>query len=397
MSTRPFEGIRVLEAATLAAAPLAATYLGELGAEVIKIEQPGSGDPIRQWGAQRDGNGLLWKSVGRNKKSVTIDLRQEAGQDLFRRLAGTCDVVILNARPETLKAWGLDYERLRAVSDRLIVLHVTLFGAGGPKSNNPGFGTLAEAMSGFAHLTGAADGPPTLPSFMLADGVASLTATYSIMAALYHRDVGGGGGQLIDVNLIEPLGRFLEYAVFEFDETGVAPTRSGNMSRVTVPRNTYRTSDLHWLAMSGSSPSIALRVFDAIGRPELVDDPRFNTPLARVQHADDLDVIIAAWVASSTLSEAMATFDKHEVAASPVYDTRQLLEDEHIQSRGTFVEIEDGEVGTLRVQAPVPRLSETPGRIDHLGPSLGQHTDSVLTALGLDATEIADLKTQRIV
>lgn len=398
MADRPLAGVRVLEAATLAAAPLVATYLAELGADVVKVEQPGVGDPIRYWGAQRDGGGLLWKSVGRNKRSVTLDLRHAEGQRIFRALAGRSDVVVLNTRPATLESWGLGHERLRAVNDRLVVVHISLFGSGGPKANFPGFGTLAEALSGFAHLTGPADGPPTLPSFMLADGIASLTAAYAAIAALYHRDVAGGGGQLVEVSLIEPLSRFLEYAVFEYDETGVSPRRAGNMSRVSVPRNTYRTKDGQWIAMSGSAPGITHRLFKAMGRADLVDDPRYGTQPARVANVDAVDALIGQWVAERTLGEAMAVFEEYEVAAAPVYEIPQLLDDPHIRDRGVFVRVPDEEVGTVRVQAPVPRLSGTPARIDHLGPALGAHTDEVLsTTLGLSERELADLRVEGVI
>ena len=204
------DGLRVLDLATLAAAPLVATYLGEFGADVIKVEQPGLGDPIRGWGNQRDGVGLMWKSISRNKRSVTLDMRCAEGQNLVRRLVEHADVAIFNTRPQTLRKWGLDYPSLRAVNERIVMLHITGYGLTGPKSERPGFGTLGEAMSGFAHITGEAQGPPTLPPYMLADGVASLNAAYAVMMALYHRDVHGAPGQMIDVNLIVPLARLLE-------------------------------------------------------------------------------------------------------------------------------------------------------------------------------------------
>lgn len=225
MTGAMLEGVRVLDLATLAAAPLVATYLGEFGADVIKVEQPGTGDPIRSWGNQRDGVGLMWKSVSRNKRSITCNLRVPEGQGLVRKLVAHADVVIVNTRPQTLRGWGLDYEALRAVNDRIVMLHITGFGLSGPKSERPGFGTLGEAMSGFANITGEADGPPTLPPFMLADGVASLNAAYAVMMALYHRDVHGASGQLIDVNLIDPLARLLEQTLLGYDQLGLVPTR----------------------------------------------------------------------------------------------------------------------------------------------------------------------------
>ena len=279
------EGVRVLELATLAAAPLVATYLGEFGADVIKVEQPGQGDPIRAWGNQRNGIGLMWKSISRNKRAVTLNLRCGEGQALARRLVENADVVIVNTRPQTLRKWGLDYDSLRAVNDRIVMLHITGYGLTGPKSQRPGFGTLGEAMSGFAHITGQAGGPPTLPPFMLADGVASLNAAYAVMMALYHRDVHGAPGQLIDINLIDPLARLLEQTLLGYDQLGLVPTRAGNRWDISAPRNTYRTADGRWLAMSGSSPQLALRVFRAIGRADLVDDADFSDPQRRLARA----------------------------------------------------------------------------------------------------------------
>ncbi|OMC29614.1 acyl-CoA transferase [Mycobacterium sp. GA-1841] len=387
------EGIRVLDLATLAAAPLAATYLGEFGADVIKVEQPGQGDPIRTWGHQRGGIGLMWKSVSRNKRSITVNLRVPEGQDLVRRLAAQADVVIVNTRPQTLRTWGLDYEALRAVNDRIVMLHITGFGLSGPKSERPGFGTLGEAMSGFAHVTGQADGPPTLPPFMLADGVASLNAAYAVMMALYHRDVHGASGQLIDINLVDPLARLLEQTLLGYDQLGIVGQRSGNRWDISAPRNTYRTSDGRWLAMSGSSPALALRVFRAIGRDDLVTHADFSDPQRRLARAAEVDAVVAEWVAAHTLAEAMSVFDAAEVAAAPVYDITQLLDDEQLRHREVFVAVEDEELGAMTVQAPVPRFSAAQGHLSHLGPTLGQHTGEVLDEiLGLTKTDIDDLR-----
>lgn len=387
-------GIRVLDLATLAAAPLAATYLGEFGADVIKVEQPEGGDPIRTWGHQRDGVGLMWKSVSRNKRSVTANLRVAEGQDLVRRLAAHADVVIVNTRPQTLRKWGLDYESLRDVNDRLVMLHITGYGLTGPKSERPGFGTLGEAMSGFAHITGESSGPPTLPPFMLADGVASLNAAYAVMMALYHRDVHGAGGQLIDINLVDPLARLLEQTLLGYDQLGIVPQRAGNRWDISAPRNTYRTCDGRWLAMSGSSPTLALRVFRAIGRDDLVSDSDFSDPQRRLARAAEVDAVVAEWVAGHTLSEAMAVFDTAEVAAAPVYDIADLVTDEQLRHREVFVRIEDDELGAMTVQAPVPRFSSHAGRVASLGPRLGEHNAEVYTELlGLTAEEIDHLHT----
>ncbi|WP_172831637.1 CaiB/BaiF CoA transferase family protein [Mycobacterium asiaticum] len=391
------DGVRVLDFATLAAAPLVATYLGEFGADVIKVEDPDGGDPIRGWGNQHNGIGLMWKSISRNKRSVTLNLRHAEGQELARSLVAEADVVIVNTRPHTLRKWGLDYERLRAVNDKIVMLHITGFGLSGPKSERPGFGTLGEAMSGFAHLTGESDGPPTLPPFMLADGVASLNAAYAVMMALYHRDVHGAPGQLIDINLIDPLARLLEQTLLAHDQLGLVPQRAGNRWDISAPRNTYRTSDGKWLAMSGSSPSLALRVFKAIGRSDLVTDADFSDPQRRLARAAEVDAVVAEWVARQTLSDAMAILDAHEVAAAPVYDITDLLADEQLKHREVFVVVDDDELGPMTVQAPVPRFSSATAHLDHLGPRLGEHNAAVYGGLlGLSQTDIDTLRTNGV-
>ncbi|MBY8860908.1 CoA transferase [Nocardia sp. CA2R105] len=398
MSEGPLSGLRVIDAATLAAGPLVATWLAEFGAEVIKVEQPEGGDPLRQWGTQKDGIGLMWKSLGRNKKSITLDLRHEAGRDILRALAREADVLVLNLRPSTLDRWGLNYARMKAENPRLVLLHVTGFGAGGPKSDRPGFGTLGEAMSGFAHLTGHPDGPPTLPSFMLADGVAALTATYAVMMALYHRDVHGADGQLIDINLIEPLARLIEQPVLTFDQTGSVPTRTGNRWDISAPRNTYRTKDGHWLAMSGSAPTIAMRALRAVGRADLTTDPRFAEAQQRLANAAQVDKIMADWIAERTLDEAMTVFEEAEVAAAPVYDAPQLLADPQMRARGVYTSHPDPELGSMTVQGPVPRFSDTAGSIDHLGPRLGEHNEEIYRdLLGLDADRYQRLQHDGII
>lgn len=387
------QGVRVIDAASLAAGPLVATYLGELGAEVIKIEAPGAGDAIRQWGAQKNGHGLMWKSVGRNKRTATLDMRQPAGQELLLQLAQQADVMILNTRPSTLAKWGLGYDELSKANAGLVVLHVTGFGAGGPYSDRPGFGTLGEAMSGFAHTTGEKTGPPTLPSFMLADGVAALTGTYAVLAALYHRDVHGGQGQLIDLNLIEPLARQLEQSVLTYDQLGVVPTRFGNKWDISAPRNTYRTKDDQWIAVSGSAPTIAKRIFKAIGRVDWAEERDFGDPQQRLANADAVDAAVAEWIAERTLDDAMAVFERHDVAAAPVYDAPRLLADPHLQARATYAPIDDADLGPMKLQAPVPRLSHTPASIKHTGRALGADNEYVYREiLGLDAQEFAAIQ-----
>ena len=395
---RPLDGIRVVEAATLAAGPMVGTALGEFGAEVIKVEPPGAGDPMRTWGNRRDGIGVVWKSVSRNKRCVTLDIRRSEGQDVFHRLLDVSDVLVVGNRPSALARWGIDYDAVHAAHPQIVMLHVSGYGRGGPKSDRPGYGTLAEAMSGFAHVVGQPDGPPTLPPFMLADGVASLAATYAVVMALYHRDVHGGGGQLVDVNLIEPLARLIESSTLSFDQLGLVPGRVGNRLDASAPRNAYRTADGRWLAISSASPSIAVRVFRAIGRADLAADPDYVDPIRRQERAAEVDGLVADWIAHRTLADAMCVFEAAEVTAAPVYDARQLLEDEHLRARGTYVTVDDPDFGPVTVQAPVAQLTETPGRVDHLGRALGADNDHVYgDLLGLDRDELATLRATGVI
>ena len=388
----PLRGLRVVDTATLAAGPVVATAFAEFGADVIKVEQPGRGDPMRTWGERKDGVGLVWKSISRNKRCVTLDLRHKEGQELFHQLLEVSDVAIFANRPSALERWGLDWPSVHQAHPRLVMLHISGYGAGGPKSDRPGFGTLAEAMSGFAHLTGQPDGPPTLPPFMLADGVAGLAATYAVMMALYHRDLHGGQGQLVDVNLIEPLARLIESATLTYDQLGVIPTRMGNRLDASAPRNAYRTSDGRWLAISGASPNIALRVFRAVERPDMAENPDYVDPVTRQSRAVEVDEAVAAWIARHTLDEAMAVFEAADVAAAPVYDAAQLLYDEHLRARGSYVAVQDPDLGSVTVQAPVVRLSDTPGRIEHLGRALGADNEAVFgQLLGVEADRLAAL------
>ncbi|HEX2381152.1 MAG TPA: CoA transferase [Acidimicrobiales bacterium] len=389
----PVQGLRVIEAATLAAGPMVATALGEFGAEIIKVEQPGSGDPMRTWGERKDGIALVWKSVSRNKQCVTLDLRVATGQELFHELLSVSDVLIVGNRPSALERWGIDYDSVHARHPQVVMVHITGYGAGGPKSDLPGYGTLAEAMSGFAHLTGQPDGPPTLPPFMLADGVAAQCATWAVMMALYHRDVHGAGGQLIDVNLIEPLARLLELATLAYDQLGKVPSRAGNRLDASAPRNAYRTVDDRWLAISSASPSIAMRLFRAIGRPELADDPNYVDPVRRQERALEVDKLVAEWIAERSLDEAIAVLQAAEVAAAPIYDAQQLLADEHLRARGAFVPVDDPDFGPMTVHAPVARMSETPGVIDHLGRALGADNAAVYGGLlGVSGERLEQLR-----
>ncbi len=383
----------MVDAATLAAGPLVATALAEFDAEVIKVEQPLTGDPLRTWGPRRDGVGLVWKSVSRNKKCITLDMRTTEGQGLLHRLLAVSDVFVVNTRLSTLARWQLDYESVHERHPRLVMLHVTGYGHGGPASDRPGFGTLAEAMSGFAAVTGEPDGPPTLPPFMLADGVAALAATYAVMMALYHRDTRGADGQLVDVSLVEPLARLVEQATLAYDQLGVVQSRTGNRVDASAPRNTYRTTDDNWIAVSSAASSTARAVYRAIERPDLAALPEYVDPVPRQARSEEIDALVAEWVARHSFDETMKVFLAEGVAAAPVYDAGALLADEHFRARGTFVAVEDEQLGSVTVQSPVAVLSETPGAIDHLGRELGADNDDVYGGLlGFDAGGIDALR-----
>jgi crotonobetainyl-CoA:carnitine CoA-transferase CaiB-like acyl-CoA transferase len=388
-------GIRVVEIATLFAGPLAATFLGDLGADVLKIEHPRQPDPARHHGQSKDGVGLWWKTIGRNKRLATLDLSQPDGQAVFRRIAKDADVIVENFRPGTLERWDLGYDRLAAENPGLVLARVTGFGQFGPYARRAGFGTIAEAMSGFAALTGEPDGPPTLPPFGLADGVAALALAYGVLAALEARRA-SGRGQVIDLALIEPLLMLLGPQISAFDQLGEVQPRTGNRSVNNAPRNIYRTSDGRWLAVSTSSQSIAERVLRLVGRPELIAEPWFATGRGRAAHAEELDAVVGGWIAARTAIEVTAAFEEAQAAIAPVYDVRDIFTDPQYKALGTIVEVPDDELGHLKMQSQLFRMSDTPGRIRWSGRSHGHDTAEVLAAAGVDAAALADLRARGI-
>jgi formyl-CoA transferase len=361
------DGLKVLDLASLLAGPLIATTLGDYGAEVVKVEHP-RGDDARRWGKARDGIPLWWKAISRNKKLISLDLHLEEDRAIVRELCLWADVVVENFRPGRLESWGLGYEELSAANPGLIMARVTGFGQTGPNSAQPGFGTLAEAFSGFAALTGQKDGPPTLPPFGLADSIAGLVGVNAVLAALHWREHGGEGkGQMIDISLYEPLFSILGPHVIENDQLGLVQTRQGNRSPRTAPRNLFETSDGHWVALSAGTQQIANRMFEAIGRPDLAEDEQFATPRGRHQNADAIDRIVAEGVSAMTLQEALAAFQAVEAPIAPVYTTPQILEDPHYLARGTVATVDDDDLGPVRMQNVVPVLSATPGSIRFTG------------------------------
>ncbi|MDF2704962.1 MAG: CoA transferase [Nonomuraea muscovyensis] len=384
-------GLRVIDAATLFAGPSAAMMLGDFGADVVKIEHPRRGDPSRGHGASVEGVGLWWKTLSRNKRAAAVDLSRPEGQRVLRRLAERSDVLVENFRPGTLERWDLAPADLLELNPRLIVARMTGFGQVGPMAGRPGFGTLAEAMSGFAAMTGEPDGPPTLPPLALADGIAGLAMSYAVMVALHARER-TGRGQVIDMAIIEPILGLLGPQMTAYRALGVVPPRTGNRSSSNAPRNTYRTRDGRWLAVSTSAQPIAERVVTLVGRPDLVAQPWFATGSGRVRHVDELDEAVAAWIAERDADEVIARFEEAQAAVAPIYDVTDIAEDPQYAALGTFLDVPDEELGTVTMQNVLFRLSDTPGEVRWAGRRLGRDTDEVLGELDYGPEEIAALR-----
>ncbi len=394
MTVQALAGIKVLDVATLFAGPMAATLLGDHGAEVIKVEHP-RGDPSRTHGASKDGVGLWWKMLGRNKKSLTLYLGSPEGQRLFRELAADADVIIENFRPGTLERWGLGYDVLAQDNPGLVLARVTGFGQFGPYSARPGFGTLAEAMSGFAALTGEPDGPPTLPPFGLADGVAALTTAFGIMTALHARQA-TGRGQVLDMAIIEPLLTVLGPQITAYDQLGVLQPRTGNRSTNNAPRNTYQCNDGSWVAVSTSAQSIAERVMRLVGRAELIEEPWFAAGRTRAEHADELDEAVGSWIAARGRDEVVTAFEEAQAAVAPIYTAADIMADPQYAALGSVLRIDDPELGPLKMPNIPFRLSDTPGEIRTTGPKLGEHTAEILARFGVDEQHLSELREQGV-
>jgi crotonobetainyl-CoA:carnitine CoA-transferase CaiB-like acyl-CoA transferase len=394
----PLRGIRVLDAGTVIGAPGVATRLGDFGADVIKVEDPGVGDTTRAFGWRVGGVALWWKLIGRNKRPITLKLSHPKGRNLLLRLVEDADVLVESFRPGTLERWDLSPERLLERNPKLVVVRISGFGQTGPYAHRPGFGTLAEAMSGYSHISGDPEGPPLLPPVALADEVAALLGAFATMVALYHRDRNDGPGQVIDLALFEGLFGITGPVAMAFDRLGLVTGRHGNRLPYVAPRNTYRTVDDRWIALSGTSQSIADRILRAIGRGDLASDPRFATNEARVEHVEQLDEVIGEWVGRHTLQEAMAAFEAHEAAAAPIYDIREIFADLQYRSRGTLVRVPDDQLGDVVLPEVQPRLSVTPGAVRHAGLPLGAANAEVLGGeLGLSEDEMDTLRRDGVI
>jgi crotonobetainyl-CoA:carnitine CoA-transferase CaiB-like acyl-CoA transferase len=393
----PLAGLRVIDCSTVLAGPLTCQILGDHGADVIKVEHPTKGDSLRGHGAQKDGHGLWWKMVSRNKRCIGLNLGDPDGAAVFEQLVATADVVVENFRPGTLERWGLGWDRLSQIRPELVLCRITGFGQEGPYADRPAFGTLIEAMSGFAHITGEEDGPPTLPPFGLADSIAGLAASSGILMALRHRDE-TGVGQVIDQSILEPMMTTLGPYLVNQDQLGIVQQRQGNRSSNNAPRNTYRTADGHWVAVSSSADAVARRALELVGHPEVVDEPWFATGAGRAEHGDLIDEYMGSWIGERDLDSVVDAFVEADVALAPVYDAAQLAEDPQVIARDMVTTVDDPDLGAMRMQNTLFRLSESPGKIRWTGRSLGADTDAVLVdELGLSADEVAELRSRKVV
>jgi formyl-CoA transferase len=388
------EGLRVVDVATLLAGPVVASLMGDFGADVIKVEHP-RGDQLRSLDSTDNGESLWWALASRNKRCVTLDLSQPAGQDVARRLLRDADVLIENFRPGTLERWNLAPAALHELNPGLVIVRTTGFGQSGPYASLPGFGTIAEAFSGFAEVNGWPDRPPSLPPLPLGDGVAALAACATAMFALWWREHGGAGkGQVVDVSLYEPLLWLLGPQATAYDRFGVVPGRIGNRLPFTAPRNVYAAADGRWVTLSASSTSIATRLARLVGRDDLLDEPWFASNAGRAAHADELDAILEEWIGARTADDAIAALREAQAAVGPVYSIVDIVEDPHVRDRETLTRVDDPELGPLLMQNMIARLTATPGEIRHPGPPLGRHNDEVYGKLGLSRDEILELRRQ---
>ncbi|MFB6068794.1 MAG: CaiB/BaiF CoA transferase family protein [Halobacterium sp.] len=396
-ATGPLDGVRVVEVGTMISGPTAGRLLADFGADVVKVERPDADDHLRQFGPQVEGAGVWWKYLSRNKRCVTLDLRADEGAAVFADLVGEADVLIENFRPGTLERWGLGPDVLHEWNPGLVVLRVSGFGQDGPYAERPGFGTLAEAMSGFAAVNGFADREPLLPPTGLADTIAGVFGALAVGFALVSRRA-SGDGEVIDTSLIEPMLNVLGPQVLRYDATGETERRTGNQSTSSAPRNVYRTADDEYVALAASAQPLAMRTFDAIGRPDLKDDPRFATNADRLANRDELDDVIAAWMADHTRAEVLTRFEAHDAAIAPVYDVPDILDDDQYRARESVVTVDDPDLGNVRLQNVVPRFEHAETGIDHLGPDRGEHNEAVYGGLlGYDDGRLAELEADGVI
>ena len=396
-STRegPLAGVRVLDLSRVVAGNILSVQLADFGADVIKVENPAKGDPLRSWG--NDNIETTWKAYARNKKSIGLNLRAQRGREILLELVKTAQILVENFRPGRLEEMGLGPDVLQTRNPKLVIVRISGFGQTGPYKDRPGFGTMIEALSGFAARNGFADREPVLPPCALADIISGLTGAFATMVALREVEVSGGKGQIIDLALLEAMHAIMGPESMMLKITGEIKQRSGNASNTAAPRDVYRTKDGEYIALSASIQTIAERVFRVIGRADMIDNPRYRTNQDRVRHKDEVNGAVAEWVGKRTRDEVMEIFERGEITASPIYDPRDMQLDPHFIERGVIVELPDEDIGSAPMHNIVPRFSETPGTFRNAAPRIGADTDTLLEAIGIDDSERAELKASGVI
>jgi crotonobetainyl-CoA:carnitine CoA-transferase CaiB-like acyl-CoA transferase len=405
--TGPLRGLKVVDLSIIVAGGTASSLLADFGAEVIKVERPGSGDPLRNWGPFYNGVSLWWKVHSRNKKSITLDLGRPEGQVILKKLAQQADLLIEGFRPGTMERWGLGPDELLRANPGLMMLRYSGFGQTGPYQDRPGFGTIAECMSGYIGMTGFPDSPPVLPPIPMADEIAGVFGAMAGMMALYHRDVlsqqpatgkARGKGQVIDVSLFEPLFRLCIPHVTMYDLLGIIRERVGNDFPDAAPRSLYQTRDNQWLGLSATSQNTWESLARAMGLSQLVNDPRFMDNAARLENKDALNQILQDWIGQRPLAQVMEALVPAGGVVGPVYNSAQIVDDPHYQDRGDILEVDDPELGHTRMLGVVPKFSNTPGSVEHAGPRLGEHNQQVYSSwLGYTHEQIDALAEKGII
>lgn len=391
----PLDGVRVLDLCRLVSGNMLTHQLADFGADVTKIEPSGKGDPLRAW--TKGGYDTFWKAYCRNKKSIALDFRAEGAAAVILKLVEHAEVFVENFRPGRLEQMGLGPDILHKHNPKLIIVRISGFGQTGPYSDRPGFGSLVEGMSGFAFRNGFPDRPPLLPPIAMADMIAGLQGAYATMVALREIELKGGQGQVIDMSLLEPILSTLGPAAMDFKATGDIPARVGNRSHTSVPRDVYTTRDGKFISLSASIQQMAERVFRTIGREDMIDDPRYRTNADRVQRCDEVNDIVADWVAARDQVEVLRIFAEAGVTSAPIYNAEDLLADPHVNERGVLVEVPDDDLGSAPMHNIHPYMSETPGGFRIRAPKLGEHTDEMLLTAGFTAEEITALRDKKVV
>jgi formyl-CoA transferase len=395
--TKPLAGLKVLEVGQLIAGPFAGKFFAEFGAEVIKIEPPDGGDPLRQWRKLHEGTSLWWYVQARNKKSVTVNLRLPEGQEIVRRLARDADLVIENFRPGTLEKWGLGYDALARDNPGLVMLRLSGFGQDGPMRDQAGFGAIGESMGGLRYVTGFPDQPPVRPNLSIGDAIASLHGVIGALMALRHRDVNGGKGQVVDVALYEAVFNMMESALPEFDMFGIVRERTGSNLTGIVPSNTYLSRDRQHIVIGANADSIFKRFMNLIGRADLADDAALADNAGRAKRAAELDAVIGEWTAQHDVDEIARMLNEAQVPNGKIYSIADIAADPQYLAREMIRSVRLLDGAALKVPGIVPKLSATPGDIDWVGPRLGEHTEEILGRIGYTPADVARLRTQKVV